>query len=113
MGVYDEGDEPDPRYTLANERTFLAWVRTALAVMAGGVAMHSLEVPDPDWLRQTLVVVLLLLGGGSTLLAYRRWTLVERAMRTGRPLPRFGLGAVMTGAVLVAAVLLAVTLYLE
>jgi len=112
MGAYDVGEEPDPRYTLANERTFLAWVRTALAVMAGGVAMHSLEVPDPAWLRQVLVVVLVLLGGGTTVLAYRRWTLVERAMRTGRPLPRFGLGAVMTGAGLVAAVLLAVTLAL-
>lgn len=110
MGVYDEGGEPDPRYTLANERTFLAWVRTALAVMAGAVAMDSLGVPDPEWLRRTLVVVLLLLGGGTTVLAYRRWSLVERAMRTGRPLPRFGLGVVMTGAVLVAAVLLAVTL---
>ncbi|GGO71409.1 YidH family protein [Nocardioides deserti] len=110
MGAYDVGDEPDPRYTLANERTFLAWVRTALAVMAGGVALHSLEVPEQDGLRIVLVVVLVLLGGGTTVLAYRRWALVERAMRTGRPLPRFGLGAVMTGAVLVAAVLLAVTL---
>lgn len=113
MGAYDVGEEPDPRYTLANERTFLAWVRTALAVMAGGVAMHSLEVPDPAWLRQVLVVLLVLLGGGTTLLAYRRWTLVERAMRTGRPLPRFGLGVVMAGAVLVAAVLLAVTLAID
>lgn len=110
MGAYDVGDEPDPRYTLANERTFLAWVRTALAVLAGGVALHSLGVPEQDGLRQVLVVVLVLLGGGTTVLAYRRWALVERAMRTGRPLPRFGLGAVMTGAVLVAAVLLAVTL---
>jgi putative membrane protein len=110
MGAYDVGDEPDPRYTLANERTFLAWVRTALAVIAGGVALHSLEVPEQTWLRQVLVVVLLLLGGGTTVLAYRRWMLVERAMRTGRPLPRFGLGVVITGAMLVAAVLLAVTL---
>ncbi|WP_435748089.1 YidH family protein [Nocardioides sp. SYSU DS0663] len=112
MGVYDVGSEPDPRFTLANERTFLAWVRTSLAVLAGAVALHSLGVPEPPWLRRALVVALLVLGGGTTALAYRRWALVERALRTGRPLPRFGLGAVVTGAVLVAATLLAVTVAL-
>ena len=34
---YEEGEEPDYRFTLANERTFLAWLRTALALIAGGV----------------------------------------------------------------------------
>lgn len=48
MGVYDDGDEPDPRFTLANERTFLAWVRTTLAMLAGAVALHSLEFPTTD-----------------------------------------------------------------
>ena len=51
MGVHDEGDEPDPRFTLANERTFLAWVRTTLAMLAGAVALHSLGFPTTDWLR--------------------------------------------------------------
>ena len=32
------GKTPDYRFTLANERTFLAWIRTALALMAGAVA---------------------------------------------------------------------------
>ena len=32
----DDGEEPDYRFTLANERTFLAWVRTALGLLAGG-----------------------------------------------------------------------------
>ncbi len=36
-----EGSEPDPRFTLANERTFLAWVRTALALLAGGIAIEA------------------------------------------------------------------------
>lgn len=110
MGLYDVGDEPDPRFSLANERTFLAWVRTSLAVLAGGVALHGFQVPDPAWLRRVLVVALLVFGGATTALAYRRWSLVERAMRTGRPLPRFGLGAVVTGSVLVTALLLAVAL---
>ena len=42
--VYDDGDEPDPRFSFANERTFLAWVRTALALLAGGVALHVLPL---------------------------------------------------------------------
>jgi hypothetical protein len=33
--------EPDYRFTFANERTFLAWIRTALALIAGGVAVAS------------------------------------------------------------------------
>ena len=49
--VYDAGDEPDPRFTLANERTFLAWVRTSLAMLAGGVALHALSVPGTTWVR--------------------------------------------------------------
>jgi hypothetical protein len=56
MGVYDVGDERDPRYPLANERTFLAWVRTTLALLAGSVALHSLGIPTTDWSRNALVV---------------------------------------------------------
>ena len=71
--VYDEGDEPDPRFSLANERTFLAWVRTALAMLAGGVALHALEVPSTDWLRTVVVVALIAAQDGDTdLLPLRR-----------------------------------------
>ena len=113
MGLHDVGTEPDPRYTLANERTFLAWVRTSLAVLAGAVALHSLGVPEPTWLRRVFVLGLLVLGGGTTVLAHRRWSRAEQALRTGSPLPRFGIGAVITGAVVVATVLLAVTLWVD
>jgi len=100
--------EPDPRFTLANERTFLAWVRTMLAVLAGAVALHSLELPEPEWLRRTLVGVLLVFGAVMMLAAHRRWHAVDRAIRLGEPLPRFTMGTVMTGAVVVTAVLLVV-----
>ncbi|HEU5038154.1 MAG TPA: DUF202 domain-containing protein [Nocardioides sp.] len=106
--VYQAGDEPDPRFSLANERTFLAWVRTALAMLAGGVALHALEVPSTPWVRTTLAVVLVLLGGTVTLLAMVRWARIERAMRTGTALPAFSLGYVLTGAVVVGAALLAI-----
>lgn len=39
------GHDPDYRFSLANERTFLAWLRTALALLGGGVALASL-VPE-------------------------------------------------------------------
>jgi putative membrane protein len=107
--VYGAGEEPDPRFTLANERTFLAWVRTALAMLAGGIALHALEVPSTGWLRRLLVLVLIGVGGVVCVFALVRWARVERAMRLHQPLPSFGLGVVMTLAlVLVAALLVAV-----
>jgi putative membrane protein len=108
--VYDAGDEPDPRFTLANERTFLAWVRTALALFAGGVALHALSVPSPSWLRSTLVIALICLGAVMCVLSLLRWARVERAMRLREPLPSFELGLVMTGALVVVALVLVIVL---
>lgn len=105
--VYDVGDEPDPRFSLANERTFLAWVRTAMALMAGGIALHSLNVVHTEWLRTTVALTLLALGAGCTAAAYARWRNVERAMRLHQPLPHFNIGLWMTAAVVVIAVALA------
>jgi putative membrane protein len=111
--VYDVGSEPDPRFSLANERTFLAWVRTALAMLAGAVALHSLQLPATSWLRTVVVAVLLLVGAACTVLAFVRWAQVERAMRLKEPLPHFSLGWVLTASVVLVAVLLAVTLSLS
>jgi putative membrane protein len=108
--VYDAGDEPDPRFSLANERTFLAWVRTALAMLAGGVALHSLDLPATDWVRGLIVVLLIGMGGLICLFALVRWARIERAMRRREALPSFGLGIVMTLALLLVAVLLVVVL---
>lgn len=82
------GREPDPRFTLANERTFLAWIRTSLALLAGGVAVEaftgdvfSLEI------RKLLSISLLLLAMFISSTACIRWLSIERAMRHSRPLP--------------------------
>lgn len=82
------GIEPDPRFTLANERTFLAWIRTALALMAGGIAVEAftVQVFSAD-ARKGLAVLLLGLGLILSASAGVRWLNVERAMRHGRPLP--------------------------
>lgn len=108
--VYAAGQEPDPRFSLANERTFLAWVRTALAMLAGAIALDSLGVPDTGWLRSGLVVALVLFAGLLTAAAYQRWMRVERAMRTGGPLPAFTLGLLVTVTIVLVAGLLAVAL---
>ena len=82
------GTDPDYRFTLANERTFLAWLRTGLALLAGAVALASL-VHDfgPRPMRITMTAMLLALSLTVTLGAYARWERTERALREQRPLP--------------------------
>lgn len=96
--VTEVGEEPDYRFTLANERTFLAWVRTALALLAGGVAVIKL-VPSFSLSggRHLLGIPLVLLSLMLSLSAYRHWALGERAMRLNRPLPRSLLPPVLAG----------------
>ncbi len=85
--VYSQGTEPDPRFTLANERTFLAWIRTALALVAGGVALEALALPVRPGIRVAASVLLILLGLVVPVLAWFTWGSVERALRRGEPLP--------------------------
>jgi putative membrane protein len=86
--VLGGGVEPDPRFTLANERTFLAWIRTSLAFLAGGIAVEAFTAnlfPEP--MRTFLAVVLLLLGVLISAGAAWRWVGVERSLRHQAPLP--------------------------
>lgn len=82
------GEDPDPRFTLANERTFLAWIRTSLALLAGGIAVEAFtqEIFD-DTARKVLGTLLLILGGLLAASAAGRWLRVEAAMRQKRSLP--------------------------
>lgn len=101
------GQEPDYRFTLANERTFLAWIRTALALAAGGLGVISL-LPDLTG-SEVLGVMLLGLSFATAATAYRRWALNESAMRLGAPLPVSRIPQVMgvsTAAIAVTAAVL-------
>ena len=60
--VYGTGSDPDARFSLANERTFLAWIRTSLALLAGGVALEALALPVQADLRFAAAIVLVTLG---------------------------------------------------
>lgn len=85
--VYGAGDDPDPRFSLANERTFLAWVRSSLAMLAGGVALDAVDLEGPHALQTALAVTLVLLGLAGAGTAWLRWAAAERAMRRHEPLP--------------------------
>lgn len=83
----DIGHEPDYRFTLANERTFLAWIRTALALIGGGLVLFQvIETPIPGG-RRILGGALVALGTILALRAYGRWVRNEEALRTDTPFP--------------------------
>lgn len=110
--VYGAGDDPDPRFSLANERTFLAWIRTALALIASGVALEALDLPLLPGLRLAASLILLALGVMVPVLGWLTWASVERAMREGTALPRFrlglplGVGVAAAGLIIVLGLLL-------
>lgn len=85
--LFRDGSEPDPRFTLANERTFLAWIRTGLALVAGGVALESLGLRLQPALRLTAAVLLIVTGIAAPVQAWVGWAATERALRLDRPLP--------------------------
>lgn len=86
--LFPDGTEPDPRFTLANERTFLAWIRTALALVGGGIALEAFPIAAVDpVLRRIAAILLAVLGLVVAASAMARWVATERAMRRRRPLP--------------------------
>jgi putative membrane protein len=108
--VYAAGAEPDARFSLANERTFLSWIRTGLALSAAGVALEALELPIAAGLRLASAVILVGLGVVTPVLAWLRWAALERGMRLERPLPSPLLGPVLTVGTAVASALVLIGL---
>lgn len=106
--VFREGDEPDPRFSLANERTFLAWLRTALAMYAAAFALEALSLPDAVAWRIAAAAVFLLLGTLSAVQAWFGWSAAEKAMRHSAPLPGLGVGGVIVIGVIVGAALVTI-----
>ena len=101
----DEGEDPDYRFSLANERTFLAWARTVLALLAGAVAIGSLLPEFRDrWVGTALGIGLAVSAFALSLLIYRQWAANERAMRRSEPLPHPSHLRVFAGALSLAAV---------
>jgi putative membrane protein len=104
----DVGEDPDPRFTFANERTFLAWNRTALALIGGGLAAGQLLEFDSELVRLLVALPPIGLGGLLAVTSYRRWEANERAMRLREPLPTIGPPRFVPPAIAVLALVIAV-----
>jgi putative membrane protein len=102
-------DDNEMRTLLANERTFLAWIRTALGLLAGAAALLAIDVPWPEALVRGLAGFLAVIAGTSAVLSWRRWAGVEEAIFAKRELPRThvhrALALSVTGVAVVFAVL--------
>ena len=109
------GTEPDPRFTFANERTFLAWSRTALALVVAGLGIVQLLPPFPGVPagRHLLGVPLIVLGAVLAVVAYIEWVRNQRALRRGEPMPKTNvpwiLAATITGMAIISAIVLLVS----
>jgi len=84
-----EDGEPDVRFSYANERTFLAWIRTALGLITAGLAITQLLPPFsfPGG-RRLIGLPLIALGVAISFSSFANWRANERSMRRGAPLPR-------------------------
>lgn len=105
--LFPDGSEPDPRFSLANERTFLAWIRTSLALLGGGVALEAFgqeafPIHIRFWAALTLAGTSLLVS----VFAGWRWLTIERAMRHGAPLPVPGVLLVVAFGLVLSTLLL-------
>lgn len=106
--VYSVGSDPDARFSLANERTALAWLRTALALVAGGVALTTLaSFTQEDRLLDILAALACIAGGILATSAIFQWRRSERALRLGKPLPPPQLLPILAMSIALIAVLLA------
>jgi putative membrane protein len=107
--------EPDARFTFANERTFLAWIRTALAFVVAGLGIVRLLPPFPGvpWGRHLLGVPLIVLGGVISLVGYGEWARNQRALRRREPLARSVLPRILAMTIAGTAVVSAVVLLLS
>lgn len=95
----------DIRFLLANERTLLAWVRTGLTLIAGGVAVAFISADSKYGTIAGLGAIAF--GGLLSLIGYARYRVADAAIRAGK-LPATGVGGllVVVGVVLFATVLL-------
>lgn len=109
----DDGADPDPRFSFANERTFLAWIRTSLALVASGIAVDAFAEDLPDWGRRSLAGLLVVLGGLMSAAAFRRWFRSEVALRRSEPLPVNRLAPIIAYGLSIGAALALVLVLLD
>ena len=108
------GAEPDYRFSLANERTFLAWIRTALALLAGAMLVHQFATGlEPRWLTLVFSLALAVVSALLSVGAFLHWKGNEIAMRNAGALPRSYLLPFMAGVSIAVSLAVAVILGLQ
>jgi putative membrane protein len=112
-GLDDVGSEPDPRFSFANERTFLAWARTGLALIGGGLVAAQVLHFRLGGAHLLVAVPAIVLGGLIGIASYGRWELNERAMRLGEQLGYSPLTRLLAADIAVLAVISAVLVVIE
>lgn len=81
-----QGSDPDPRFTLANERTFLSWMTTSLGMLGIGLAIGTI-IPEESLLIDVLAFAWIAMAAILAVRAMVRWHRLEQAMRLGQGLP--------------------------
>jgi putative membrane protein len=79
----------DIRFLLANERTLLSWIRTSLAIEAGGLTLTALHHNQP-----LFGIIILLLGVVVALIGYHRYRVADESIRA-KQLPKSGVVTAM------------------
>ncbi|MEA2285961.1 MAG: putative rane protein [Solirubrobacteraceae bacterium] len=110
---HEIGEEPDERFTLANERTYLAWIRTAIALIGGGLAAGQLLQFESTAARLLVSLPPIILGALLALTSYRRWQANQRALRLGEPLPSGGPPRLLAAGIGAVAVVVAVIVVVD
>lgn len=109
--VREVGTTPDYRFSLANERTFLAWIRTALAMVGGGLAVDQFVPPlAVPHVREITAVGLIVIGAVAAVRAVDHWVRCELAMRRGQPLPASRFPAILAILVFLGSLLVLVAI---
>jgi len=101
-----ERRNPEAQFQLANERTYLAWLRTALALIASGVAAARLLAGQTlPWAWETVGVLLIMAGVVTAALARRRWRAMDAAIRLGEPLPAPNIAVMIAGVIVLCGLI--------
>jgi putative membrane protein len=106
--------EPDYRFSLANERTLLAWVRTALALDVAGLGVIRFA-PTLGWPggRELVGGVLVLFGAATAWSGYRRFLATDQAIRAGDPLPAHAAPRILAAALAAVSVVVLALLAID
>lgn len=100
--LYGVGSDPDPRFSLANERTLLSWIRTSIAFAAGGGGLLIVRDLLGRW-SPVLATASFALSLTIVLGALARWARMERSLRLGQGLPPPWLAVVVVSVLVVGA----------